>query len=86
MLGGWALLGGACYTMALAVWNWMQGLGMGNWLCAAVPLMVGGSVACFLYYVRRGRVRRPGLCAACGYDRAGLEDGAVCPECGSEIG
>ena len=30
-------------------------------------------------YMRRARV---GLCAACGYDRAGLAAGAVCPECG----
>jgi len=30
-------------------------------------------------YLRRVRV---GLCAGCGYDRAGLAAGAVCPECG----
>jgi hypothetical protein len=27
--------------------------------------------------------RRRGLCAACGYDRAGLATDAVCPECGA---
>jgi len=31
-------------------------------------------------YMRRARV---GLCAGCGYDRAGLAAGAVCPECGA---
>jgi hypothetical protein len=86
MLGGLVLLGAACYTMLLAVLSWMQGSGKGNWLCAATPLLVGASVGCFPYYVRRGRLRRPGICAACGYDRAGLEEGAVCPECGAEIG
>lgn len=25
----------------------------------------------------------PGACARCGYDRAGLPEGAVCPECGA---
>jgi len=32
-------------------------------------------------YLRRSRV---GLCAGCGYDRAGLAAGAVCPECGKQ--
>ncbi len=34
-------------------------------------------------YLRRARV---GSCAACGYDRAGLAAGAVCPECGGACG
>jgi len=32
-------------------------------------------------YMRRVRV---GLCAGCGYDRAGLAADAVCPECGKQ--
>jgi hypothetical protein len=32
-------------------------------------------------YIRRVRV---GLCAGCGYDRAGLKTDAVCPECGNQ--
>lgn len=31
-------------------------------------------------YMRRARA---GLCAGCGYDRAGLAASAVCPECGA---
>ena len=31
----------------------------------------------------RDRHRRRGLCAKCGYDRSGLRDGAMCPECGT---
>jgi len=34
-------------------------------------------------YMRRAPV---GLCAGCGYDRAGLAAGAVCPECGAAAG
>ncbi|MFN0012504.1 MAG: hypothetical protein ACKVS8_12770 [Phycisphaerales bacterium] len=32
---------------------------------------------------RARRAARIGLCAKCGYDRAGLAPGAVCPECGA---
>jgi hypothetical protein len=45
---------------------------------AAVPL--GGWLV--IGPVRRWRRRRAGRCPACGYDRAGLAAGAVCPECG----
>jgi hypothetical protein len=34
-------------------------------------------------YLRRAR---EGLCTGCGYDRAGLAAGAVCPECGAAAG
>ena len=34
-------------------------------------------------YLRRVR---EGACPACGYDRAGLAAGAVCPECGATAG
>ena len=46
---------------------------------------------CMLYYsivspARRRRQHRirAGLCLACGYDRAGLAAGSVCPECGKQ--
>jgi len=32
-------------------------------------------------YLRRARM---GLCAGCGYDRAGLAAGSLCPECGKQ--
>lgn len=33
--------------------------------------------------LRRARRRRRGRCERCGYDRAGLDAGAACPECGA---
>ncbi len=33
--------------------------------------------------IRRTVRRRRGRCAACGYDRGGLDAGAACPECGA---
>jgi len=36
--------------------------------------------------VRRVRRVRRGLCVGCGYSRAGLAGGAVCPECGAGAG
>ena len=32
------------------------------------------------------RRTKPGFCTQCDYDLAGLDDGAVCPECGSAKG
>ncbi len=32
---------------------------------------------------RLDMLARPGLCQKCGYDRAGLAPGSVCPECGT---
>jgi hypothetical protein len=44
-----------------------------------VPVVASGLAA-----LRRCRRRRRGLCAGCGYNRKGLAEGAVCPECGSK--
>ena len=35
--------------------------------------------------VRRTHRRRRGQCAACGYDRGGLDAGTACPECGAGV-
>jgi hypothetical protein len=48
---------------------------LGVWMLARLPF-VG-----FEAWRRRRRSRR-GLCLGCGYDRRGLGEGAVCPECG----
>lgn len=56
---------------AVFVLTWPIGLAL---LATGVPLVVSG---------RRIRRRaRLGLCAACGYDRRGLEADSACPECG----
>ena len=34
-------------------------------------------------FIRAALRRRRGLCPRCGYDRAGLAEGAACPECGA---
>ena len=49
-----------------------------------VVLAIGFSIVVELWDLRRKKHRiAHGLCLTCGYDRAGLAVGAVCPECGS---
>lgn len=49
--------------------RWRRGAGVGRVLFAPGP-------------VRPSRRRAKGRCTGCGYDRAGLAEGAACPECG----
>lgn len=44
-------------------------------------LLVAAPTACLWWRDRRRA--RPGYCAACGYDLAGLGSGVACPECGA---
>jgi predicted RNA-binding Zn-ribbon protein involved in translation (DUF1610 family) len=57
-----------------------------RWVWVDLPLWTPVALGCGLlvvYRVLRLRDRaRPGLCVACGYDRATLPVGAACPECG----
>jgi hypothetical protein len=47
------------------------------------PIVMLGAATCVLWWWdTRASGRMQGRCAACGYDRAGLGAGAVCPECG----
>ncbi len=60
--------GFALNTLFYAALAW--GLWLGGW---QLPLAI-----------RRRRRRRKGLCVRCGYDRKGIGDGVVCPECGAK--
>jgi hypothetical protein len=54
------------------------------WLLTGVPgfLVVGWLAVGLAVWLTRNDRRRGTFCAGCGYDRAGLALGAVCPECG----
>jgi hypothetical protein len=52
------------------------------WTPLYIPAGISLTVAA-LAWRRERRIRRLGLCGACGYSRAGLAAGAVCPECGA---
>jgi predicted amidophosphoribosyltransferase len=52
------------------------------WPGAALVLAVAIAFAVSWRSIRVLR-RGPGACAACGYDRRGLAEGALCPECGA---
>ena len=56
------------------------GFAINTFLCAAVLLGMVEGVA----FARRRARRWEGRCPACGYDRAGLAEGVVCPECGGK--
>lgn len=54
----------------------------GNPIVLAAFIMLG-TLGLWLVLPDVPRPRKPGMCAHCGYDRAGLAPDAACPECGS---
>jgi hypothetical protein len=49
----------------------------------AAVFVVWTAVVCVFYARESARRREFGRCPACKYDRTGLANGAVCPECGA---
>lgn len=45
-------------------------------------VMIAAGLACAVPGWKRARRRARGLCEKCAYSRAGLAEGAACPECG----
>lgn len=55
------------------------------WLYAPlwpVALACAGGGASLVWWGRHAETRRRGRCAFCGYDLRGIDEAAVCPECG----
>ncbi len=52
------------------------------WFPALLSLLA--TAAAWRFDAKYLRRVREGACSACGYDRAGLAAGAVCPECGKQ--
>ena len=48
-----------------------------------IPLLVVALPAAWLWW-RGSSAKRPNHCSHCGYDRAGLAAGSLCPECGKQ--
>jgi hypothetical protein len=69
-------------------WRWMPWSSNGTWREAVIPLWpltVGcAATVCWLWLPRAARRGRAGRCPTCAYDRCGLPEDAVCPECGAK--
>lgn len=69
--------------------TWVNTLGSSATPSAAPKFLSWSACACWLlapvlvYALRPPRKIPAGLCQTCGYDRAGLAEGAACPECGA---
>lgn len=92
MIGGFALLGGAVLIGMFAARDLVgvalvAGTPTGeSMVYGALCLTLAVAATASLTWSKRERRRQRGECEACGYTRAGIDAGAVCPECGAKSG
>ena len=69
------------WWLSYPTWGSIPGVAIPVWMIAA-PSMLITSLAFRIDSLAR-RAERRGKCFKCGYDRTGLSQSAICPECGT---
>lgn len=88
--GGWGEVPGWHFDRYPTALHWMYERSddaIGTWIALPIwPIALSAAIvtlAAWRLDTLARRRARPGMCPKCGYDRAGLPEGAACPECGA---